>query len=90
MRVISVRLDTADYDQLEAEANRLGLPPATLVRIYVRAGLAGNGETEAEWRRRTALAALDRLATLTADLPSVDAVQVARESREELEQRPHL
>jgi hypothetical protein len=27
---------------------------------------------------------------LTADLPSVDAVQVARESREELEQRPHL
>jgi hypothetical protein len=27
---------------------------------------------------------------LTADLPFVDAVQVARESREELEQRPHL
>jgi len=54
------------------------------------AGLAGNGETEAEWRRRAGLAALDRLATLTADLPSVDAVQVAREIREELEQRPHL
>lgn len=90
MRAISVRLDPRDYDRLEAEAKRLGLPPATLVRLYVRAGLHGDGETESERRRRTGLAALDRLAALTADLPTVDAVQLVRESRRELEQRPAL
>jgi hypothetical protein len=90
MRAFSVRLEAADYDRLEAEAKRLGLPPATLVRLYVRAGLSSNTETEAAGRRRAGLAALSRLAALTADLPPVNAVQLARESRRELEQRPRL
>lgn len=90
MRALSVRLETADYDRLEAEAKRLGLPPATLVRLYVRAGLNGTMETEMARRRRSGLAALSRLAALTADLPPVDAVQLARESRDELDQRPGL
>jgi hypothetical protein len=69
---------------------RLGLAPGALAREYVRAGLAGNGESAAERRRPQRLAALDRLAELTADLPPVDAVRVARESREGLEQRPYM
>ena len=83
---ITLRLDAADYDRLEAEARRLGMAPSSLAEVYVRAGL-GNGEAEHERRRRAGLAALDRLAELTMDLPRIDAVRVARESREELEQR---
>ncbi|HEY3108530.1 MAG TPA: hypothetical protein VGL23_07240 [Chloroflexota bacterium] len=73
----------------EAEAERLGVAPGTLARIYVRAGLSRNSD-EAERRRRAGLAALDRLAELTADLPPVDAVQVASHSREALERRSVL
>jgi hypothetical protein len=87
-KAITVRLDPSDYERLDGEARRLGMSAGTLARVYVRAGLAGDSETEAERRRRTGLKALDRLARLTADLPPVDAVRVARESREELEQRP--
>ena len=86
MRAVTLRLDPADYDRLEAEAERLGMSPGTLARVYVRAGLSGSA-TEAERRRRAGLVALDRLAELAADLPPVDAVRVARESREELELR---
>ena len=60
------------------------MPPATLARALVRAGLNG-GQTEAEKRRRAGLAALDRLAEITADLPPIDGVRIARESREELD-----
>ena len=44
-------------------------------------------ELESKRRRRAGLAALDRLAELTADLTPVDAVRVARKSREEPERR---
>jgi hypothetical protein len=87
-RAITVRLDPTDYDRLAAEAQRLGMRPGTLVRAYLRAGLARHDETEAERRRRIGLEALDRLAALTADLPPIDAVRIAEESRLELEGRP--
>lgn len=86
-KALTVRLDPEDHQRLEAEAERLGLQPGTLARVYVRAGLAGTGETEAERKRRTALEALARLVQITADLPPVDAVQIARASREQLEKR---
>ena len=85
-KVVTLRLDPEDYERLEAEARRLGLLPGTLARVYVRAGLQGQHDEE-ERRRRSGLAALDRLAELTSDLPPVDAVQTARESRDELERR---
>ena len=87
-KVVTVRLETDDYRRLEAEAKRLGMRPGALARQYVRARLNG-AESRAE-RRRSGLEALDRLAELTADLPRIDAVRVARESREELERRPFL
>lgn len=89
LRAITVRLDPVDYERLEAEAERLGVPPATLVRMYVRRRLSGD-DTEVERRRRTGLLALNQLAELTADLPPVNAVQIAHESREALDARPSL
>lgn len=90
---VSVQLDAADYERLESAARQFGLSPDVLIRAYVRAGLRGGATEDAmeqERRRQAGLNALKRLAELTADLPSVDAVQIARESREELEQRPVL
>lgn len=89
LRAITVRLDPVDYARLEAEAERLGVPPATLVRMYVRGRPSGD-DTEGERRRRIGPQALDQLADLTADLPPVDAAQIAHESREALEARPSL
>jgi hypothetical protein len=89
MKAVTLRLDPADYERLEGEAARLGMSPGTLARVYVRAGLNA-GATEAERRRRAGLAALDRLAALTADLPPVDAVSAARDSRDELARRSVL
>lgn len=89
LRVMTLRLEPEDYDQLESEATRLGVPPATLVRMYIRAKLQ-NGEAKAERRRGAAFDALDRLAELTTGLPHANAVQIARESREELENRLNL
>jgi predicted DNA-binding protein len=45
-RAITLRLEPADYERLEAEAERLGMPPATLARVSVRAGLSNGKETE--------------------------------------------
>ena len=89
-KTITLRLDGEDYEQLVAEARRRGMHPGTLARVYVRAGLGGNGANRVEQQRRIGLDALDRLARITADLPPIDAVQVARESREALEQRSAL
>jgi predicted DNA-binding protein len=87
-KAITVRLDSADYERLEAEAKRLGMSPGALARAFVQSSL--NEIETADERKRRGLEALERLAQLTADLPPVDAVQIARESREELEQRPAL
>jgi len=90
MPAITVELDPADDERLKALAKQQELAPEALAQLYVRAGLAGNGETDAERRRRQGLAALQRLRELTADLPPVDAVQLVRDGREELERRTPL
>ena len=91
-KAITVRLEAADYDRLEAEARRLGLSPSTLARVYVRAGLAGNGDRAAE-RRRAGLAALDALAAFRKGLPAaepIEVVQLIREGRAPLARRTAL
>ena len=86
-KTVTIRLDPFEYERLEAEAQRLGLTPVALARRYVQAALPAELPAAAEERRRRGLEALAQLAELTADLPPVDAVQIARESREELERR---
>ena len=39
--VISVRLDRADRIQLKAEADKMGIGPSTLARIWIKERLAG-------------------------------------------------
>lgn len=84
---ISIGLEPADYARLVAEAERAGSTPSSLALDYVRDRLGRCDETDAERRRRVGLEALEQLAALTADLPPIDALAIARESRTELEQR---
>jgi hypothetical protein len=87
---LTIYLDEAAYEQLEAEARRLSTTASAVAQDYTYLGLANNDEPDTDRKRRIGLRALDDLAEITADLPPVDAVQVARESREELDERPHL
>ncbi len=83
-KAITLRLEPADYERLAAQAKRLGIPPGTLARAYVRAGLAENDQATAEGRHRTGLAALKGLAALRERLPDagpVDVVQLIQEGR---------
>ena len=94
-KALTIYLDAADYQQLEAEAKRIGVIPSAVAEDYIHVGLASNEEADAVRRRRIGLRALEHLATLRAELreagyPSVDVVRVMQESREELEQRPDL
>ncbi len=90
-KAITLRLDPADYERLEAEAERLGVAPAILARVYVRAGLNGEAESAAARNRRTGLAALRSLAALRQRLPDdgspVDVVEIIAEGREERDRR---
>ena len=88
-KTITLRLEPAEYERLAGEARSLGVAPAALARTYVRTGLSGHPVTP-DQRRSIGLAALDRLAELTADLPPVDAVELLLEGREALARRPHL
>lgn len=82
---LTVYLKIPDFERLQRVAMLRGISSSELVREYVRAGL-GEPEAESEGRPR-GRRALDRLAELTANLPAVDALALARESRAELEQR---
>lgn len=90
-KAITLRLDPTDYDRLETEAERLGMAPATLARVYVRAGLNGEVESVAARNRRAGLAALHHLAELRERLPDadspVDVVEIMAEGREERDRR---
>jgi hypothetical protein len=86
-KAISLRLDPEDRERLEAEAQRLGLSPATLARAYVHVGLLGSDLIPVGGARRADLAVLERLSELRHALPddgsAVDVVRVIAEGREE-------
>jgi hypothetical protein len=90
-KAITLRLDPADYDRLETEAERLGVAPATLARVYVRAGLNNETESVAARNRRTGLDVLRRLAALRQRLPDdsapIDVVEIIAEGRDERDRR---
>jgi hypothetical protein len=89
MKAITLWVGPEDYERLEAEAVRLGVTPSKLATMYVESALDGSS-TVGEKRHQAGLDALDRLAELTWDLPVVDAVQLARDSRADLEERASL
>jgi hypothetical protein len=93
-KVISLRLDPPDFEQLRAEAKRPGVSPGALARTYVQAGLRSGAIARAP-RRRAGWEALDQLDALRAELrrdgyPSVGALAILQVSRAELEERPDL
>ena len=88
-KAITLRLDPGDYERLEIEAGQLGVAPATLARMYVRAGM--NGELAAARKRGVGFAALRSLAELRQRLRDdgspVDVVEIIAEGREERDRR---
>ena len=48
---LKVRVEEAQREQLEAEAARRGVRPATLLRIYLRDGLERDRAEQGESRR---------------------------------------
>ena len=92
---ITIELDQTDYDRLVTEAERRGVPPDSLAHMLLRSALPTEQSASLdsmEARKQRALAALDDLAELRKQnrldgYPSLDAVQIVREGREELERR---
>ncbi len=89
-KVITLQMNAADYERLEAEAERLGVAPTTLAQRYVRAGLSGKAQFRSAKSRQTGLAALRGLAELRQRLSDdgsrVDVVEIIAEGREERDQ----
>lgn len=78
----TIRLDPASYELLEAEARRRGFSPDEVARELMREQLAASGDDAQRMRSALATAAAVRAA-----LPPIDGVELARESREQLDRR---
>lgn len=78
---ISIELSDKDFERLEAEAQRLNVPTDALASIMVKFSLTKVNPSV------DALAALWGLAEIRKQLPPIDAVELARASRQDLEQR---
>jgi hypothetical protein len=76
-RAVTLRQDT--YEALEAEAQRRHVAPDDLADELVRQQLPADAKQMRD--------ALDALGSVSARMPEVDAVQLMREGRDELERR---
>ncbi len=75
-----VRLQSDAYELVVREAERRGVEPDELVDEIVRTDLGKLNETDLE-------ATLRRAAEFRSTLPPIDGVALAREARDDLEQR---
>jgi hypothetical protein len=80
-QTITVRLSAEECDRLESEASRLRLTPDVLATKLLGERLAQVPNSLA------ALDALSQLRNIARQMPMIDAVKLARESRENLEPR---
>jgi hypothetical protein len=80
-KTLTIQLSAEDSDRLEAEAKRLNVPSDVLASIMLHFCLVKMNPSI------DALAALWGLSEIRKKLPPIDAIELARESREELEQR---
>jgi hypothetical protein len=78
---IIIELSDKDFERLEAEAQRLNVPTDALASIMVKFSLTKVNPSV------DALAALSGLAEIRKQLPPIDAVELARASRQDLEYR---
>jgi|SRR5579875_2546603 len=85
---IRLRLQQDEYDRLVDEADRRGLSPDALAGTYVHEALSKSGVGSED--RRSGLEALEMFRALRWRLPAgapIDAVELVREGREELNRR---
>ena len=80
-KTLTIKLSDEDSDRLETEARRLNLLPDELAQKILRDRLS-QASSSIDPRE-----ALLRLREIGRKMPSVDAVQLARESRDALTQR---
>jgi hypothetical protein len=80
-QTVTIRLSSEERDRLQAEANRLRLAPDVLATKLLRDQLA---QTPAPFKPLEALAQLRQIAQ---QMPFIDAVKLAQDSREDLENR---
>jgi hypothetical protein len=77
---VTIRLELPDYERLDGEARSLGMRPGTLAKVLLHSSLTTAGAVRTE----AALAALERLAALSAGKPPVDAVALVHDARRDL------
>jgi hypothetical protein len=80
-QTVTIHLSSEERDRLQAEANRLRLAPDVLVTKLLREQLA---QAPAPLK---ALEALAQLRHIAKQMPFIDAVKLAQDSREDLEHR---
>jgi hypothetical protein len=80
-QTITIHLSSEERDRLQAEANRLRITPDVLATKLLRDRLAQIPIP------LEALEALTKLRKIAKQMPPIDAVKLARDSREDLEHR---
>lgn len=80
MATRTIHLPESSYELLSAEVQRRGLAPDALADELLRTDLATSDGEDLD-------ATLQSLAELTARLPEIDGVLLARDTRAQLEQR---
>jgi hypothetical protein len=81
LQTITIHLSAEERDRLQAEADRLRLTPDVLAAKLLREQLAQIPTP------LKALEALTQIREIAKQMPPIDAVNLARESREDLEYR---
>lgn len=87
-RTIAIQLDEKSYERLRDEARRTGVSADDLAGAYIRARLESAAPMTDEEYRWTGRKALKQLAAFRRTLPDadpVDAVQLIRDARDELD-----
>ena len=82
-RPITIRLDASDYERLEGEAMNLGMRPGSLAKVLLHSTLANSGAAVVG-SMGGRLAALDRLLALSKGKPTVDALALVRQARQDI------
>ena len=83
-KLLTVKLNSQDYDRLDKEARRLNLPISILAQRLLKFSLE---KTPPQLNKQKAKEAIVGLREIGKNLSPIDGVAIARESREELEQR---
>lgn len=89
-KALTVRLDSDDYERLEAAAQRLGVLPGTLARMLIRESLHAPAESARGSSLRQVFGRAAALRQRLPEQPPPDVVELVRAGRAELERRSAL